>query len=695
MNRFFSLPLNPGRHIRVLALAVLMTAGWGCSQPQIDREYQKFKDLRPLIPRSPAAAQKRIDAKTDFHDLVDSLSDPNPGVAMRAASLLGESGDERATLPLIGLLNHSDPSFRFAASEALIALDASAVMGLIDTLEHADAETISTISDILGKIGDKRAVEPLLDILRQAGSDRAVASAAEALGELGDGKAILPLIKLLEHDHSEIQYASAQSLLKIGKPAIPYTIDGLEHPDEDIRLIMVDMLGRSGDERSVLPLLDLLEAEPSDAVRMSAVQALGRLGDPRSIPVLVALLVRDTSVVRTLASEALARMGDAAVSPLLEILARKDPEVQDRAAEALVTIGTEAVDPLLVRLNGAAPDAAWQIIDALARIKDQKAIGPIAEKLADSDPDPAMKAAEALGSSGGPAAIDPLIRTLKDDRSPARQIAADALVRIGPTTISPLISVLSDQKPETRQLASDALSAIGTPAVDLLAAEMLSGEVRTRNEASRILVSIGPDAVVALGSILSDLDPAGRQSAADALIRIGGQPALNVLVNALSIWRSRQTAAGALDALKWRPSNPEERIHYHIAKGRKDLLKEEWGICRYLLIKKTESAIRRHYLYGIKAMVGRGEDSLLPELIDFLEKQGDREWIHLYLDSGKAELVRAANDWLERHKEEGSADTETAAKDPQTIAEEIPGWGSLDENSISHDSGNGENSANR
>ncbi|TFG10356.1 HEAT repeat domain-containing protein, partial [Candidatus Heimdallarchaeota archaeon] len=54
----------------------------------------------------------------------------------------------------------------------------------------------------LGKIGDKRAVNPLIDILEK-GAVKAKFYSITALGEIGDRRAINPLIKALSYEGTD------------------------------------------------------------------------------------------------------------------------------------------------------------------------------------------------------------------------------------------------------------------------------------------------------------------------------------------------------------------------------------------------------------------------------------------------------------------------------------------------------------
>jgi HEAT repeat protein len=67
----------------------------------------------------------------------------------------------------------------------------------------------------LRRIGDKRAVEPLIQALRDEDHDVRRA-AAEALGTIGDPRAVEPLIRALRDENWEVRKAAVEALDKLG-----------------------------------------------------------------------------------------------------------------------------------------------------------------------------------------------------------------------------------------------------------------------------------------------------------------------------------------------------------------------------------------------------------------------------------------------------------------------------------------------
>ena len=141
--------------------------------------------------------------------LLDSLVDKDDisreGTQKRAAEKLGELGDKRAVEPLIDALNDMGEKFR-------------------------DAGAARAAAEALGKIGDKRAVEPLIKVMAKDGEEFNLRNAAaRALGKIGDKRAVYPLIKHL-NEWPEFPHAKIALLYDLGfseDEIIPYLTDNV------------------------------------------------------------------------------------------------------------------------------------------------------------------------------------------------------------------------------------------------------------------------------------------------------------------------------------------------------------------------------------------------------------------------------------------------------------------------------------
>jgi len=179
-------------------------------------------------------------------------------------------------------------------------------------------------------------------------------------------------------------------------------------------------------------------------------------------------------------AQALAQMGPSAVEPLIRFL--KDDDLRDAATQALVQIGPPAVEPLIRILGDGNRDvrqatakalmqlgedtfagAVLAALDgkpqALAKLKDPRAVEPLIHALDNGYNNVCQAAAHALGQLGDLRAVEPLIRALKD--SNVRDTATQALVQIGSPSMGPLIGALGDGDKDVRQAAAQSLGQLG------------------------------------------------------------------------------------------------------------------------------------------------------------------------------------------------------------------------------------------
>jgi hypothetical protein len=104
------------------------------------------------------------------------------------------------------------------------------------------------------------------------------AAAAEALGKIGDPRAIPPLIKALDDERYMVRWDAVKALgeLKAG-PAIP-NLERVAKTDRqsDVRLAAVNVLGKIGGKEAIGPLIDVL-SDKDENIAYFASQNLARL----------------------------------------------------------------------------------------------------------------------------------------------------------------------------------------------------------------------------------------------------------------------------------------------------------------------------------------------------------------------------------------------------------------------------------
>jgi HEAT repeat protein len=200
------------------------------------------------------------------------------------------------------------------------------VNSLIKVLKYKrDPSVRRSAAKALGRIGDKRAVEPLIQALKDE-NYCVREEAAWALGDIGDTRAVEPLI---------------QSLKEIDT-------------DRDVRHSAAGALGRIGDKRAVEPLLLALKDKNNQNVQRQAAWSLGQIRDERAIKPLI-LILKDADgyenwCVRYCAVRALRQMQNANIAEHViyllkdEVIANKTRNLENDAAQRLFKLLNEFME---------------------------------------------------------------------------------------------------------------------------------------------------------------------------------------------------------------------------------------------------------------------------------------------------------------------------------------------------------------
>ena len=148
------------------------------------------------------------------------------GVARSAARELGKMRNERAIPPLVALLDC--PEVNQAATEALLAFGPKAVGPLLAVLKSGSGVARQLAASGLGELRDKRAVEPLIELMQTDDVYAVRTAAAAALGQIKDARAVWVLVATLQmRDETDpdrqaaleqLRQATQLALRKIGDP---------------------------------------------------------------------------------------------------------------------------------------------------------------------------------------------------------------------------------------------------------------------------------------------------------------------------------------------------------------------------------------------------------------------------------------------------------------------------------------------
>ncbi len=400
----------------------------------------------------------------------------------RARHYMEAAGDTRLIdlLKTAPPLDEDDPEKYLSHTSVAAAPDGEpgdAFDNAMAWLKSEDYEKRAQGARALGSLGNRRALEPLIEVL--VDEEAAVrANAAIALSDLGDTRAVGPLIARLKYESADVRANVVATLGDLGDArAVEPLIGRLMDKDENehVRVHAAVALGQLGDARAVDPLIQRLEdRDESEGVRWRAAEALGELGDVRAVEPLRGKLNDDDPHVRAWVAHALARLGEsdqAIVDRLMEALEngsldRDAGGFNLRAAYVLGNLGEVVLEPLVPLLRSEDPDLRYNAATALGCTDSPKAVTPLLEALCNVD-DPKWTGFAIALAMIGEAAVEPLREALRHINGKIRSRAAFALGESG-TRAADAVEDLrrlgsDDPEGDVRDAASKAVSNIENP----------------------------------------------------------------------------------------------------------------------------------------------------------------------------------------------------------------------------------------
>jgi HEAT repeat protein len=490
-----------------------------------------FDSRKTLAPNSAARAFARALIAVVFFLVVDGLGS--------SAYALGPSPDPQAVTEEPAVQN-VDYSFAKRDWDELVKIGRPAVPRLIRALTDSDEEIRSNAAKSLGKIGDERAIMPLVSAMRTEDS-----SESYALTDYVD------------------------ALLRIG-----YVPDMYEYVPGD-RAAM-----------GIPPVLSNKRPDTTDSVLISLKLATAN----------ATVLVRESKNIGSddWAVSQILRMGKGAVAPLCNELeyakAKKLWNTAIKAAELLGLIGDADAVPTLITIadsrdykpsgymnvEGTHP-ITTEAVDAIGKISDKRALDKLIALLGNSDTtrDVWAACARALNRIGDEKAVEPLGKSLlhsEQDRQYENYYwddVCDALVRFGSPSVKPLVAALKfrgdggqyDSSDLIHSRIASSLGDIGDksavpPLGEYLQDPSNQNKPEVLVKVIEALTKLDDDrALGPLRGALENADPSVRLAAADALRSLKDQAAINPLIKLLQDPDSavRDSAVKALDALGWKP----------------------------------------------------------------------------------------------------------------------------------------------
>ncbi len=192
-------------------------------------------------------------------------------------------------------------------------------------------------------IGGVRSLAPILMRLKEMSPWMQVRLSKSIFG-FGE-HAVLPLVEAMRSPYPKIQGFCVEILGMLGDvKAVPTLLEYIEYTVPDVKHKSLIALGKIGDARSV-PLIKKFLYSEEEQLRIDASKAAGSLSSPALAYDLHWMLVKDTMNVKLAAGEALARIGELGIKSLQYAANLDDENVRMVALQFLHEAGVEVQSP--------------------------------------------------------------------------------------------------------------------------------------------------------------------------------------------------------------------------------------------------------------------------------------------------------------------------------------------------------------
>ncbi len=162
------------------------------------------------------ARRSLISYDGDITELMISIMFEQQGRrSWEAAIILTERRDDRAIGAMIQMLTSRHPVLGQVAAEALTAYGAQYLDTLIGALPNCTYLTQIAIIGALERIGDRRAVPPLLRFLQSVDQQVLLYTTIRTLGVLGDPQAIHTIRNYVNHENGHVAKHARMALQQL------------------------------------------------------------------------------------------------------------------------------------------------------------------------------------------------------------------------------------------------------------------------------------------------------------------------------------------------------------------------------------------------------------------------------------------------------------------------------------------------
>ncbi|MEN8149543.1 MAG: HEAT repeat domain-containing protein [Planctomycetota bacterium] len=333
---------------------------------------------------------------------------------------------------LLARLAHPNIQHRLLLQPILVTLDEKLVLAefrrrLADPKENDGLR--AQILEICRSSGDWRRLAWLTGRAKKLLDDEgpAVRSAAVRWFAFQRDEALLgKILEMAGDEDATVRTEVVRALRYYRDPAAEKVLRAvLSDPEPTVRAAAIETL-RSVSGPGLAPVVRPYLKDPDPMVRSQAARALGQMGDRAALPVLIELLAQrdEEFLLRGLHAvvDALGRLKDAAaLAPLFALLddAGKYARIETYRYHILSNIlmigGADVLDRVGKHLEDGTMQNAHVVLDAIARIDDDRVIPFLMEALEHGDKNQRNSAVRGLASRGHRAAAPLLVKAMAEE----------------------------------------------------------------------------------------------------------------------------------------------------------------------------------------------------------------------------------------------------------------------------------------
>jgi len=388
----------------------------------VDRFIATLKDkgISWRVRINAAKALKLFKDNRALKPLIDSFNNTDEVLEVRkqSAYTLTKFGGEQTVDAFIVSIQSDDILREFSVNQ-IVKLGEIAVEPLIALLDSSDSNIKISAMHALKKIGDIRAIEPLIACFKDSNEKETInlVNAFEGYPQ----HARVPLLAALKSDDYNIRKGASKALWRIKwRP---------ENEKERITFLIAAQKFKELKEigkPTIKPITALL-SDGSVKIRKNAADTLVKIGWKPSTQI-----EKINYYLAARKWSKLVKIGKPAVKHLIAALGDETLEVRENSAISLGRIGDpRGIDPLYRMLNDKHSYLRKTSVEALTNIGGDRVVEMVISCLYDENFEVRVSAAGCLGRLKDVRAIDPLLASLKDESEQVQIATIAALKKMG------------------------------------------------------------------------------------------------------------------------------------------------------------------------------------------------------------------------------------------------------------------------